>query len=980
MTQEGAPLSGIKLKDAVWDDSFSILFEGSESDRDPLLLRTFKSNEPSSAELRWFRHDERAHALAPSQTVHECLGRLKIHHKPYLVYRDEGFRPVGFQRVGDVHASLRLVRDVTNALRLMHETGMTHSRLSTATIWVNPDASGVRLFDLSGSSTKEGRPLSAPPPRFAYLAPEQLDPEAFGFDYRADFFALGVLLYRHVTGHLPFDAPDVDSHRHKLLTEMPLRPDELSSNVPVWVSDLVMRLLRKAPEHRYQTHYGLIYDLTESLAEGGGKLASGQSRIGDRDLLAAFSVPDTFRGREREQTLLLGAASAARSGPLRLVAVSGVPGVGKSGLVSAVREGVRRAGLEIVGGKADQFNTDIHYGLFVQAIESRIAQMAAHEGLLDVLAERMRRLLGVNASLITDVIPQLSRIVGEVSGAPSVPPGERLNRFNSTFEKFLSTLVEVGGPLCLYFDDVQWADSGSLALLEYLVASRSLNDVLVLYCFRSTGDGALRAEETLRAMEDSGAPTSTIRLRGLERPYIDQLIEDTLGSSTDASMRRQLSELVHRRTEGNPLFARHLLEHLHVQGLFVFDERRNRWNWESNEVVERAITDDVVDLARAKLDRLSAMTRFALLAGACISNPFDPKRVACLIDESEQTARGLLDQAVDKGVLTRVGSGYRFIHDRLAQAAYAIVPDDELAATRLRFGEELLEELEASGAADVPVDVVNNINFGLDAVADPDQRLAYAELNLRTGKAARAESAYRDSLDYFRAGVEWAPQSAWSSDHQLMFDLYSETFESEYLNGNPSAANALFEALQTHAKDPHDLAGVIYTKVLLLTSANRGDEAVETGVEALRSLGMRITAQPRRAHVLGELLLARLQTAFRSPDRLAQSKFSDDKTLKAANALLMIIGPAAYFRNTDIMAFAGLRLLNRSIWQAHTTESAFGYVIYGLVLSTVTGKPSEGYRFAQLAMKLAQRGGDVILRCKIWMISGAFISFWSQPV
>ena len=980
MTQDRSSSSRIMLGDIVWEDSFSILLEGSESDGSRLLLRTFKSEEPTSAELQWFQYDEEAHALAPPQTVHECLGRLKIQHKPYLVYRDEGFRPVGRQYVGDLNANLRLGRDVTHAVRALHEAGMTHNRLTPATIWVRPGGPGVRLFDLSGSSTKEGGPPSTPPPDFPYLAPEQVGSTAFACDYRADFFSLGVLLYHGVTGQLPFEAPNTDAHRHKMLTEVPLCPDQRDPTVPAWVSELVMRLLEKAPGERYQTHYGLTCDLTESLTERGGDLGGGRRCIGDRDLLAAFRVPDTFRGREREQELILDAARVARSGTLKLVAVSGAPGVGKSGLVSAVREGIRRTGMEIVGAKADQFNIDIHYGLFVRAIETRIVQMAACEGQLDVLAKRMHQLLGVNASLIVDVIPKLSPIVGELAEAPRVPSSERLNRFNATFERFVKILVEAGGPLCFFFDDVQWADSGSLALLEYLVSAQSLTDVFVLACFRSTGDGATRAEESLQTMAGSGASTSILRLAGLEEPYIAQLLEETLGPTTDASKREQLSDLVYKRTEGNPLFARHLLEHLHAQGLFAFDERHDRWDWDPNEIVDRAITEDVVDLARAKLNRLVPRAKSALLAGACISNPFEPKRIARLIDEPEETAWALLDQAVDKGVLTRVGSGYRFIHDRLAQAAYSMVSDKELSATRFHFGRRLLQDLPDSGAGDVPVDVVNNINFGLDAVADTQQRMAYAVLNLRAGQEARRESAYRDAVHYFRAGVKWAPESAWQSDHRSMFDLYSETFESEYLNGNPAAANALLESLQSHAKSPHDLAGVIYTKILLLTGANRGDEAVEAGINALRSLGMRITARPSRGQLLGELMLARLRTAFRSPDRLAQSTFSEDKTLKATNALLMIIGPAAYFRNTDIMAFTGLRLLNRSISQAHTTESAFGYVIYGLVLSALTGNPREGYRFAQLAMKLADRSGDIILRCKTWMITGAFIAFWSQPV
>ena len=972
--------SQIVLGDVVWDDSFSIVFEGHESNGERLLLRTFKSEEPSAAESRWLRHDEEAHSVAPPEVVHECLGRLVIHHKAYLVYRDEGFRPVGGQHAGNPEASLRLGLDLTHALRALHAAEMTHNRLNPSTVWVHRDRPGVRLFDLSGSSTELGEPPSQPPQELRYLAPEQIGSSSFSCDYRVDFFALGVLIYQGVSGKHPFDAHDVSAHRHKLLTEVPLRPDQLDPRIPLWVSRLVMRLLRKAPEQRYQTHYGLTYDLTQSLALRGGSLGTGQSRVGDRDLLAAFSVPDTFCGREQELALVLDAAKAARSGPLTLVAISGPPGIGKSGLVQAAREGIGLTGMEIVGGKADQFNMDIHYGLFVQAIETLIARMAAREGQLETLAQLMRQTLGVNASLITDVIPQLSPIVGELTEAPKVPSSERLNRFNSTFEKFMKLLSRVGGPLCLFFDDVQWADSGSLALLEYLVSAQSLTNALVLFCFRSTGDGAIRAEDSLQEMANSGAPTSIIRLAGLEEQHIGRVIEETLGSATDVSMREQLSRLVHKRTEGNPLFARHLLEHLHAQGLFVFDERHDRWKWDQEEIVQRAITDDVVGLARTKLERLDPRARSALMAGACISNPFPPKRVACLIEDTEETTRALLDQAVDKGVLTHVGTGYRFIHDRLAQAAYSLVPRSELTATRLRFGQRLLAQLEISGITDAPIDVVNNINFGLGTVTDPKRRLAYAALNLRAGQAARGESAYRDALSYFRNGVKWAGKSSWQSNQGLMFDLYSATFESEYLNGNPDAANRLFEELQAHVEDPHDLAGVVYTKILLLTGANRGDEAVEAGINALRSLGMRINARPHRAQVLRELVMARLQTVRRSPDQLAECSFSDDKTLKATNALLMIIGPAAYFRNTDIMAFTGLRLLNRSISQAHTTESAFGYAIYGLVLSAVAGRPHQGYRFAQLGMKLAERGGDIILRCKIWMINGAFISFWSQPV
>jgi predicted ATPase/class 3 adenylate cyclase len=980
MKQESGSPSPIVLGDAVWDDTFSILLEGTDSDGRRLLLRTFKSEEPTPAELQWLNRDEDAHRAAPRGTAHECLERLKIHHKPYLVYRDEGFRPMGRWYLGQLEANLRLARGVTRALKLFHDAGMTHYRLNPTTIWIHPERPDVRLFDLTGGLIRETRPSSSPPPRFPYLAPEQVNPTAFSCDYRTDLFALGIVLYRGLTGRRPFDALDADSHRHELLTEEPLRPDELDPTVPSWVSEIVMRLLSKAPEQRYQTHYGLTYDLTESLLERGGKLGSGETQVGDRDRLAAFRVPDTFRGREQETAIIVEAAQAARSGPLHLVALSGAPGIGKSGLVYSVQQRLRDIGMAVAGAKVDPFSTDIHYGLFVRAIEARLAQMAGREGRLDDLGHRVKEALGVNTSLIADLIPELAAIVGDLPKAPEVPSGERLNRFNATFEKFVGLLIEVGGPLCLFFDDLQWADSGSLALLEYLVAARSLRGLFVLSCFRSTGEGSERAEDSLQRIAASGTPTSVVRLEGLAPSHIAQLIREALGPASDESMCEKLGELVYRRTEGNPLFARQLLEYLHTQGLLFFDGELDRWTWDPDEIVQRAITEDVIDLARAKLDRLGPRTKSALIAGACISNPFEPDRIASLIREPEETTYALLDQAVENGVLTQVGSGYRFIHDKLAQAAYSLVPEDDLAVTRLRFGERLLDGLSVSGSSNVPVDVVNNINFGLSTVKDPKRRLAYAELNLKAGKQARRESAYRDALHYFRAGMDWAPESAWITDHRFMFDLYSETFESEYLNGNVAAANALFESLEAHTKDQHDFAGVVYTKILLLTGENRGAEAVEAGVEALRDLGMRITARPHRAQVLAELLWARAQTRFRSTESLAEATFSGDKTLKATNALLMIIGPAAYFENTDIMAFAGLRLLNRSLSRAHTTESAFGYVIYGLVLSAVTGKHHDGYRFARLAMKLADRGGDIVLRSKIWLISGAFIAFWSQPV
>lgn len=980
MIDEPAALSRITLGAVVWDDSFSIVFQGRVPDDDRiLLLRTFKSDDPSAAESEWLDHDERSHSLAPPGIVNECLGRVRIHHKLYLVYRDDGFRPLGSQHVGNEQATLQLGRDVTRALRLLHESGMSHNRLSSSSVWRHRDGR-LRLFDLSGASIGNGRPPVGPPPRFRYLAPEQVSPSSFGRDHRTDFFALGVLMYRGLTGQHPFEAPDRPAHRHRLLTRQPPQPGELDPRVPAWVSGLVMRLLEKSPDQRYQTHYGLTFDLLESMAPLGGRLGKGQSRIGERDQLAVFRLADTFRGRESERTRIVEAAHAASRGPLRVVGICGAPGIGKSGLVAAATEGIRRAGMDIVGGKADQFNLDIHYALFVQAIEARLAQMAASEGQLEELATQMTRVLGVNASLIIDVIPQLAGIVGPLVDAPHVPSSERLNRFNATFESFLKILVDVGGSLCFFFDDVQWADSGSLALLEHLASSRSINGALVLFCFRDVGEGSTRAEESLTRMEASGTLTSLVRLGGLEREHIARLVEETLGSSTDPSLREQLSALINKRTEGNPLFARHLLEHLHAQGLFVFDEENDRWSWDPEEIVQRAITDDVVDLARDKLDRLVPAAKSALIAGACISNPFEPKRISTLIGESPNTTRALLDQAVERGVLTHVGSGYRFIHDELAQAAYSLIESDELATTRLQFGQRLLEQIEEEDGARVPVDVVNNINFGLASVHDPATRMSYAVLNLRAGQAARTESAYRDALSYFQTGVTWAPRTAWDHDHRLLFELYSEAFESEYLNGNTEAANALFEALHAHADDPHDFAEVVYTKILLLTGADRGDEAVDAGVDALRSLGMQITATPSRAQVLTELLKARVRTAFRSVEDVAESEFSNDQTLKATNALLMIIGPAAYFRNTDVMAFTGLRLLNHSIAQAHTTESAFGYVIYGLVLSAVAGRPSDGYRFAQLAMKLADRGGDVILRSKVHMITGAFISFWSQPV
>ena len=461
-----------------------------------------------------------------------------------------------------------------------------------------------------------------------------------------------------------------------------------------------------------------------------------------------------------------------------------------------------------------------------------------------------------------------------------------------------------------------------------------------------------------------------------------------------------LAELVHQKTGGNPFFIDQFLRFLVAEGLVAYDAGASGWRWDLRAIRERGITDNVVELMSGKLKTLSVPTQEVLRTAATIGNAFAVQTLAQVTDRSWPVLGAELREAMDKGLIVIPADGYhladdpmldggadiartlqlRFLHDRVQQAAYALVPEAEREALHLRIGQVLRAATSERDLADSPFNVVNHLNAARGLLQSEEEQIKLARLNLLAARRARESTAYRDALDYLEVGMALLPEGAWQKLYRLTFDLYSERMGCEYQAGRPDEADRLFGTLLANVRSKLEKANVYYTKILVETNRNRNEEAIKLGIEALRMFGIDLPLRPSRARVLREVLEVNLRVRNRPAESLLDLPRLTDAERSEAMRLLVSICPAAYFSNQDLMTLCALKIVNMTLKYGTAPPSSYGYILYALVTGAVLGDYERGHAFGRLADTMSARDDDVLLRCKVFFIFTGLVDYWRRPI
>ncbi|SDR58981.1 PAS domain S-box-containing protein [Rhizobiales bacterium GAS113] len=884
----------------------------------------------------------------------------------------------------EVGKFLQLAVALSAALRQLHERGLIHKDIKPANVLVNSAISQVWLTGF-GIASRLPREHQLPElPEFIagtlpYMAPEQTGRMNRSIDSRSDLYSLGVTLYETLTGGLPFTASDPMEWVHCHIARQPAPPRERSKSVPASVSAIIMKLLAKTAEERYQTAAGAESDFRHSLAQWETQGRIDEFPLGEHDTPDRLLIPEKLYGRASEIDTLLAAFDRVVSGGRpELVLVSGYSGIGKSSVVNELHKPLVPPRGLFASGKFDQYKRDIPYATLAQAFQSLIRPLLSKsEAELRKWRDALQQALDPNGLLIVDLVPELKHIIGEQPPVPELPPQDAQGRFQLVFRRFISVFARPEHPLALFLDDLQWLDAATLDLLEDLLTRPDVQHLLLIGAYRDNEvNSAHPLMRKLEAIRQAGAILQDIVLAPLTREDLARLVADSLHCEPERAA--PLAQLIHEKTVGNPFFAIQFISALAEEGLLTFNHGVKQWYYDLNRIHAKGYTDNVVDLMVGKLNRLPLETQKALQQLACMGNSAEFALLRIVYRDSKEKMHGTLWEAVRAGLIFRSEDSYKFLHDRVQEAAYSLIPEESRAGAHLRIGTLLAVHIPPEKREEAIFEIVNQLNRGSRLIKLAEERERAAELNLVAGRRAKVSTAYASALKYLTAGRILLTEECWDHNYELIFSIEYLMAECELLTADMVAAEYRLSMLSQRAKNDHDIAVVTRLRLTLYTTLDRSDRGVEVCLDYLRRGGTDWSPQPTRDDVLSEYRRIWSLVGNRQIEELIDlSLMTDPNYLDVLDVLTEVVTPAL-FCDENLCSLVICRMVNLSLEHGNSDASCFAYVWFAIIAGPRFGNYKDGFRFGRLGYELVEKRGLTRYQARTYMSFGNIVMPWAK--
>ncbi len=1004
-----ATISGYQAIEKIYESTNSLVYRGQRlEDGRAVILKTLKQAYPSPKQIAWFKREYTITKNLEVQGVVNVYDLTNEQNCWTIVLADFGGesleRLMHDGRQFTVAEFLNIAIQIVEILGRVHQCQIIHKDINPSNIILNPTTGQVELIDF-GISTLLSRenPTLRNPNRLegtlAYISPEQTGRMNREIDRRTDFYSLGITFYELLTNRLPFETTDAMELVHSHIAKQPNPPHLLIPEIPSCLSEIVMKLMAKNAEDRYQSAYGLQVDLAACRSQWSQTGRIDPFVLGNRDISDRFQISQKLYGREREIEQLLAGFERVSLGQKQMMLVRGYSGIGKSVLVKEVYKPITRQQGYFISGKFDQFQRNIPYASLVQAFRSLIKQLLAENDVqIADWRQKLLAALGNNGRVIIDLIPELESIVGAQPAVAEIADMAAQNRFNLVFKNFVRVFARSAHPLVLFLDDLQWADEASLLLMQLLMTETQGHYLYIIGAYRD--NETTPAHPLILTLDEIGKTEGLvdyITLQPLQSIEVNQLISATLKVALETAA--PLTELVLTKTNGNPFFVNEFLRSLYNQELLVFDYQLNHWQWDLREIQAQTITDNVVELMSANVQKLGMSTQQVLKLAACIGNQFDLQTLATVSTQSPQAAATELWPAILAGLvlplsdayellesdtqeLSDVTIEYKFAHDRIQQAVYLLIPAADKQAVHLQMGQLLLQTTSQATKEQKLFEIVNQLNLGRQLITRQPERDELARLNLRVGKKAKQAAAYQPAFNYFEVGLSLLEEDCWQQQYDLTLKLYVEAAETKLLLGDLVQMERLIEIVLQTATTLLDKAKVYRLKVQAAASQNQPVAAVNTALSTLEMMGIVFPTQPSILDINSSLAEVKSTLATRGikdvADLIDLAEMTDPEKLAAMNFLFEMVY-CCYVNSPLLFTLVVSKMVSLSVEYGNTPLSVKVYSLYGIVLCGIADIDG-GYQVSQLALKLNEKFDAKEFQPSTFSIANCFIRHWKEHI
>ncbi len=1027
------PIKNYQIIQQIYESDNSLVYRAIlKPDNQPIILKILKENYPNPSELNRYKQEYEITRSINADGIIKAYGLERYQNSLVMFLEDFGGSSLKIlisERQFVLEEFLTIALKITDSLAAIHNANIIHKDINPSNIVYNPETGQVKIIDF-GISTRlprENQTIDNPNQlegTLAYIAPEQTGRMNRGIDYRSDFYSLGITFYQLLTNQLPFETTDAMELVHCHIAQQLDAPHQRIPSIPLIVSKIVMKLLAKTQEERYQSTRGLKFDLQNCLyqLQTLGKIK--QFSLGRQDISEKFQISQKLYGREQEISQLLTSFERVSQGTSEIILVSGYSGIGKSALVNEIHKPITYRRGYFIHGKFEQLQRDIPYAAITQAFSDLIRQLLSESELrLKTWKEKILEALGNNGQIVIDVIPDLEKIIGKQPLIEQLEVTETQNRFNLFFDKFINIFSQKEHPLVIFIDDLQWADLASLNLIELLITNADSQYLLIIGTYRDNEISPTHPLiHTLEQIKKVEARVNQIILQPLGIKDINKLIADTLNCSIKNV--NPLAKLVNKKTSGNSFFIIQLLQNLYRENLLFFQNadislhkvgnKGRFWQWDIEQIKRIGITDNLVELMLGKIEKFDEATQNVLKLSACIGNQFNLEILSLVNRKSQTITSQELQPAINEGLIIPLNNDYKlpllwsqeeissntseissafipkypkfitykFLHDRIQQAAYILIQEEEKKLAHLAIGRLMLSNIQQDELEENIFNIVNQLNEGAELITEQLEREQLVKLNLQAAKKSKVSTAYEPALKYLETALKFLPSNSWYSQYQLAWELHIEILEMLYLNTKFDRFEELSKKVLKQARSIIDKAKVNQIKILYYSTIFKSDKAIDIALKTLLQLGVKISHNYDNIEnkIERQQELIKLFLEGKNIEYLAQLPIMSEESKIAATLILQQIISATHTTNFDLFIEVILTQLNFCMKYGNPHQAAYIYSTYGMLLCSIKKDINDGYKFGKLALNILKKINNPKLETFVIQIYYGQIWHWKEPL